>query len=319
VDVSGNVSSSSAVGNQAQNSLSAAGGNINSGDPSVQGNASSPALGTGNATVDNSGADALANAGNLLLSNQANVGSITSTNNANNVSIDASAADGTGAAASGSTLSVGGNAVEARATANLALNNSVNVGDMSTASTGATGIVGNFQFNDTTGAVTAQASTTTSITLNGVAGAGALSNGTADVSGNSVLALARGNVSQNVLNASSTGASFRVNATSGTGQALNGASASLSGNSVQASGFGNVATNSLTLTALNGTPGNDATAAIFNGQSNSGNITSTVTGASIGTFSTGGVSNASASVGGNSIGATSVGNFSSSTVTRSNR
>jgi len=362
VDVSGNVSSSSAVGNQAQNSLSASGANINSGDPSVQGNASSPALGTGNATVDNSGADALANAGNLLLSYQANTGTITSTNNANNVSIDASAADGTGAAASGSTLSVGGNAVEARAMANLALNNSVNVGDMSTASTGATGIVGNFQFNDTTGAVTAQASTTTSITLNGVAGAGALSNGTADVSGNSVLALARGNVSQNVLNAegsnvgtgsanattssvgapdsgilnasfgvfneqvqqasvdaSSTGASFRVNATSGTGQALNGASASLSGNSVQASGFGNVATNSLTLTALNGTPGNDATAAIFNGQSNSGNITSTVTGASIGTFSTGGVSNASASVGGNSIGATSVGNFSSSTVTRSNR
>ncbi|MFB9149023.1 beta strand repeat-containing protein [Roseovarius ramblicola] len=356
VDVSGNVSSASAVGNQAQNTLGATGANILSGDQGASGPSAT------NATVDASGfaGDVNANAGNLLLSNQANAGTISSANNSNIVTIDASAATGTGAAASGSTLSVGGNAVEARATANLALNNSVNVGDMATATTGATGIVGNFQFNDTTGAVTASASTTTSVTLNGAGTAGALANGTADVSGNSVLALARGNVSQNVLNAegsnvgtgstnatttsvlpdsgvlnasfgvfneqvqqasvnaSSTGASFRVNATSTTGQALNGASASLSGNSVQASGFGNVATNSVTLTALNGT-GNDATAAIFNGQTNSGNITSTATGASIGVFSTGLVTASSAAVGGNSIGSTAVGNFSSSTVTRANR
>jgi hypothetical protein len=354
VDVSGNVSSSNAMGNQAQNTLAASGGNITSGN---QGG------GSGNATLDASTGNALtANAGNLLLSDQSNNETITSTNTANIVTIDASAATGTGAAASGSTLSVTGNAVEARATANLALNNSVNVGDMSTASTGATGLVGNFQFNDNTGAVTASASTQTTVTLNGAGTAGALLNGTADVSGNSALALARGNVSQNVLNAEgsnvgtgsanatvsalngpdtgilnasfgvfneqvqqaevnarSVGATFAVNATSTTGNALNGASASLSGNSVQVSGFGNVATNSVTLTALNGTPGNDATAAIFNGQTNSGNITAAATGASIGTFSTGGVASASASVAGNSIASNAVGNFSSSTVTRRNR
>jgi hypothetical protein len=354
VDVSGNVSSSNAVGNQAQNTLAASGGNITSGDPSTGS--------VGNATLNAFPGNALtANAGNLLLSDQSNTGAINSANNSNIVTIDASAATGTGAAASGSTLSVTGNSVEARATANLALNNSVNVGDMSTASTGATGLVGNFQFNDTTGAVTASASTQTTVTLNGAGTAGALLNGTADVSGNSALALARGNVSQNVLNAegsnvgtgslnatvsagkpdtgvlnasfgvfneqvqqaevnaSSTGASFRVNATSTTGDALNGASSSVSGNSVQVSGFGNVATNSVTLTALNGTPGNDATAAIFNGQTNSGNITAAATGAIIGTFSTGGVTSASASVAGNSIASNAVGNFSSSTVTRRNR
>lgn len=354
VDVSGNVSSSNAVGNQAQNTLAASGGNITSGN---QGG------GSGNATLDAVvGNQLTANAGNLLLSDQSNTGAIDSANNSNIVTIDASAATGAGAAASGSTLSVTGNAVEARATANLALNNSVNVGDMSTASTGATGLVGNFQFNDDTGAVTASASTQTTVTLNGAGTAGALLNGTADVSGNSALALARGNVSQNVLNAegsnvgtgsanatvsalngpdtgilnasfgvfneqvqqaevnaSSFGATFAVNATSTTGNALNGASASLSGNSVQVSGFGNVATNSVTLTALNGTPGNDATAAIFNGQTNSGNITAAATGASIGTFSTGGVASASASVAGNSIASNAVGNFSSSTVTRRNR
>jgi hypothetical protein len=354
VDVSGNVSSSNAVGNQAQNTLAASGGNITSGDPSTGS--------VGNATLNAFPGNALtANAGNLLLSDQSNTGAINSANNSNIVTIDASAATGTGAAASGSTLSVTGNSVEARATANLALNNSVNVGDMSTASTGATGLVGNFQFNDTTGAVTASASTQTTVTLNGAGTAGALLNGTADVSGNSALALARGNVSQNVLNAegsnvgtgslnatvsagkpdtgvlnasfgvfneqvqqasvdaSSTGASFRVNATSTTGDALNGASSSVSGNSVQVSGFGNVATNSVTLTALNGTTGNDATAAIFNGQTNSGNITAAATGAIIGTFSTGGVTSASASVAGNSIASNAVGNFSSSTVTRRNR
>lgn len=352
VDVSGNVSSASAVGNQVQNTLTAGGANITSGDPSTGS--------VGNATVDNSGPNAVANAGNLLLSSQSNAGAITSTNNSNTVTIDASAASGTGAAASGSTLSVSGNAVEARATANLALNNSTNVGGMASASTGATGIVGNFQFNDNTGAVTASATTATTVTLNGTAAAGALSNGTADVSGNSVLALGRGNVSQNVLNAegsnvgtgslnattssgapdsgvlnasfgvfneqvqqasvdvSTTGAIFQVKATSGTGQALNGASAGLSGNSVQASGLGNVATNSVTLTALNGS-GNDATAAIFNGQTNSGNITARADGASIGVFSTGLVTASSAAVAGNSIGSTAVGNFSSSTVTRANR
>lgn len=364
VEVSDNVSSASAVGNQVENTLAASGTNINSGDPSLVGNASSGPIGAGNATVDASAGGVLvdANAGNLLMSEQFNGNTITATNTDNTVTINAQTqTTTTGAAASGSTLSVGGNAVEARATANLAINNSVNMGDMATASTGSTGIVGNFQDNLSAGTVRATASTDTTITLVGEGDAGALLNGTADVSGNSVLALGRGNVAQNMLNAEgsnvgtgsgnatvsaglpATGilnASFgvfneqvqqadvfataepstiSVNASSTTGNALNGASANVSGNSIEASAFGNVATNGLTLTSLNGGANNDATAAIFNGQTNSGNITAMATGASIGTFSTGGVTNASASVGGNSISANAVGNFSSSTVTRSNR
>jgi hypothetical protein len=347
--LSGNTSASSATGNRAENALVANGTNITSG-------------GTGLGTVDSTASGSLiASAGNLLLSDQTNNAGITSTNTANTVTINSGAATGTGAAAVGSTLSVAGNATESRATANLALNNSINIGSSSTAAGEATGIIGNFQFNDNAGAVTSSASTITTVDLNGATAAGALSNGSAFMQDNSTLALARGNVAENILNAqgstvgagaspattnsqgstdsgilnasfgvfneqvqqagisaTSTNATYSINANSGTGFALNAASASVSGNSINATAFGNVATNRVTLASLNGT-GNDASAAIFNGQINSGAITATITNASIGTFSTGGVAGASIGVMGNSVSATAVGNFASSIVTRASR
>lgn len=347
--LSGNMSVSNAVGNQAQNTLTAAGTSITSGNTvtSASLNAATP-----NAIV--------ANAGNMLLSDQSNTGTISSINNANLVTISSSAADGLGAAAQGSTLSISGNMTEARATANLVLNSSISVGGASTSDVDASGLIGNFQFNDGTGTVNAEASTQTTISLNGVTGTAALSNGSAVLQGNSTLALARGNVVENVLNAeganvgagsspasvsggqadagvlsasfgvfneqvqqaainaTSSGARYAINATSGTGNALNAASATVDGNSINASAFGNVATNRVTLTSLNGA-GNGASAAVFNGQVNSGAITSLTTGAVIGSFSTGGIDSATVGVMGNSISATSVGNFASSTVTRATR
>ncbi|RXV58881.1 hypothetical protein C6W92_16095 [Roseovarius sp. A46] len=355
VDVSGNLSASNAEGNRAVNTLSATGTNINSGDLGAGGTGS----GGGNATVDASatGLDVNANAGNLLVSFQDNGATVTSTNTDNTVTVNG-ATSGVGAAALGTTLAVTGNAVEARATGNLVVNNSVNVGDMSTASTGSTGLVVSFQDNNPGADITASASTQTTVSLNGPRAA--LGLGTTDISDNSVVALARGNVAQNVLSAeganvdtgstnastsaglpdsgilnasfgvfneqvqranveaTSADARIALNATSSPGEAMINASSNVSGNSVQASAFGNVATNSLTLTALNGA-GNDATMAAFNGQVNTGNITASATGAVVGTFSTGHFTNASASASGNSISATAVGNFSRSSVTRSNR
>jgi hypothetical protein len=201
----------------------------------------------------------------------------------------------------------------------------------------------------------------TSVALNGATTAGALSNGSASVQDNSTLALARGNVANNVLiaeganvsagstaaaintntspdagvlnasfgvfneqvqqatvSATSVDASYAINATSGTGDALNASSAMVGGNSINASAYGNIGTNSVTLASLNGAS-NTATAAVFNGQINSGAITSTVSGAFIGTYSMGGVSSASIGVMSNSISSTAVGNYATSTVTRATR
>jgi hypothetical protein len=348
--LSGNSSASNAVGNQAENSLTASGANISSGTTAT------------NAEIDAStGGSLTASAANLLLSDQANSNTITSTNTANSVNIiSSSAGDATVAGASGSTLSVTGNTTEARATANLALNSSINLGGASTSSADATGMIGNFQFNSAGGSVAALASTSTTVSLNGATAAGALNAGSATVQGNSTLALARGNVAANavtaegsnvsagvspssitsgatpstgILNASygvlneqvqaatveatSTNARYAFNAASG-GNALNNASASVGGNSVNASAFGNVATNSVTLVSLNGVS-NTASAAVYNGQSNSGAITSLATGAQIGTYSFGGVAAAAVALMGNTISATAVGNFATSTVTRATR
>jgi len=349
VMLSGNASASNATGNQAQNTLTAAGANITSGT-------------VASAAVNAQTGSALtANAGNLLLSDQINSGPITSTNTANVVTISSSTVDGTGAAAEGSTLSVLGNTTTAKATANMVLNSSISVGGASTTSVGASGLIGNFQFNDDTGDVEASASTTTTVTMNGAVGAAALNNGSAFVQNNSTRALARGNVVDNILSAegaivgagtspatinsngspdtgvlnasfgvfneqvqqaeieaTSDSARYAINATSGTGNALNTASASVGGNSIDATAFGNIATNSVMLTSLNGA-GNNASAAIFNGQINSGAITATASNGAIGVYSTGGVSGASVGVMGNSITATAVGNFATSIVTRATR
>ena len=349
VMLSGNASASNATGNQAQNTLTAAGANITSGT-------------VASAAVNAQTGSALtANAGNLLLSDQINSGPITSTNTANVVTISSSTVDGTGAAAEGSTLSVLGNTTTAKATANMVLNSSISVGGASTTSVGASGLIGNFQFNDDTGDVEASASTTTTVTMNGAVGAAALNNGSAFVQNNSTRALARGNVVDNILSAegaivgagtspatinsngspdtgvlnasfgvfneqvqqaeieaTSDSARYAINATSGTGNALNTASASVGGNSIDATAFGNIATNSVMLTSLNGA-GNNASAAIFNGQINSGAITATASNGAIGVYSTAGVSGASVGVMGNSITATAVGNFATSIVTRATR
>jgi hypothetical protein len=356
VAVSGNASASNAVGNQAQNTLTAAGTNIASGGVAL---ASVSSLTDGEVTAD---------AGNLLVSDQVNSAAISSINNANSVSIGGSVVEGTdtinplvGAVASGSTLSLTDNTTEARASANIVLNSSISLGGASTTSADATGMIANFQNNDATGAVTAQASTNTAITLNGADTVDAMNSGSAMVENNTTLALARGNVAENVLtadgtnvtagggsatlsaiaspgdgvlnasfgvfneqvqaaaiNASSTNATYAINATSGSGDALNSGSAVVAGNSVNATAFGNIATNRVTLASLNGV-GNDASAAVFNGQLNSGSVSSSVVGATIGTFGTGGFDTASVGVSGNTISASAVGNFANSTITRATR
>jgi len=358
VMLSGNVSASSATGNQAQNSLTTFGANIVSGTAGTNANASSATTPT-------------ASGGNLVLNSQGNTGAINSTNTANTVAIGGATVDGavagSGAAASGSTLGVTGNVTEARASANLATNSSITIGGAGTASLDSTALVMNVQTNGSAGTVDASASTNTTVSLSGTTDATALNTGTAMVEGNSTLALARGNVAQNTvvanganvtggvspaglnstagvlggvlnasfgvfneqsqaaaINATSSGTNYQVNTTSGTrtsgtlGLALNGASATVSGNSINASAFGNVATNSVTLASLS-TAANDSSAAVFNAQSNSGTITSQATGATIGSFSTGGVVSASVGVSNNSISASSIGNFASSTVTRTDR
>lgn len=356
VAVSGNASASNAVGNQAQNTLTAAGTNIASGGVAL---ASVSSLTDGEVTAD---------AGNLLVSDQVNSAAISSINNANSVSIGGSVVEGTdtinplvGAVASGSTLSLTGNTTEARASANIVLNSSISLGGASTTSADANGMIANFQNNDATGAVTAQASTNTAITLNGADTVDAMNSGSAMVENNTTLALARGNVVENVLtadgtnvtagggsatlsaiaspgdgvlnasfgvfneqvqaaaiNASSNNATYAINATSGSGDALNSGSAVVAGNSVNATAFGNIATNRVTLASLNGV-GNDANAAVFNGQLNSGSVSSSVVGATIGTFGTGGFDTASVGVSGNTISASAVGNFANSTITRATR
>jgi hypothetical protein len=358
VMVSGNTSASNAVGNQAQNTLTVAGANIVSGALT-------------SASVESSGGadDNQASAGNLILNAQENMGRITSMNVANVVGINSDVADGTvssGAAASGSTLGVTGNVTEARATANLVLNSSINIGGAGTSSLDSTAAIANFQVNDSNGDVSASASTVTTVSLTAAGDATGLDAGTAMVQGNSTLALARGNVAENVLNADASNvasgaspatltsqgtdigilnasfgvfneqqqraainaesrdATYRVDVVAGPrtgpalGLALNAASATVSGNSINASAFGNVATNSVNLASLTGA-GNDASAAVYNAQMNSGAITSEVSGATIGVYSTGGVVSAAVGVSGNSISATSVGNFATSSFTRSDR
>jgi hypothetical protein len=205
VMVSENVSSSNAAGNQAQNTLTVAGANIVSGATNTL------------AKIDSSlGADDnQASAGNLLLNSQENEGLITSTNTANlvGINVDGEGTFAPGAAVSGSTLGVTGNVTEARATANLVLNSSIDIGGAGTSSLDSTAAIGNFQVNDSAGTVKASASTTTGISLTAAGNATGLDAGTAMVQGNSTLALARGNVAENILNANGS------NVTSGTSPA----------------------------------------------------------------------------------------------------
>jgi hypothetical protein len=356
VMLSGNASVSNATGNQSQNTLTASGANITSG-------------GNDSASVDSS-TDLTAVAGNLLTNTQNNLATITSTNTANVVDISSDTAAGSsvaGAAVSGSTLGVMNNVTEARASANLSLNSSISIGGAGTASLDSTAMVGNFQTNGADSTVSASASTTTTIGLTAGGDATALDAGTAMLTGNSTLALARGNVAENnvvadganvtsgvspatlnsntgplnatlnasygvfneqqqlaAINAQSVGTSYRVDLTAGPrtsgalGLALNAASATASGNSVNATSYGNIATNSVSLSSLS-IAANDASAAVFNGQSNGGAIEATVTGATIGAYTTGGITNGSIGVSNNSVNATSVGNFATSTVTRTDR
>jgi hypothetical protein len=188
VMLSGNSSVSNATGNQSQNTLTASGANITSGG--------------GDRAIVNSAVDATLNAdaGNLLTNTQTNNATITSTNTANVVDISSDTAAGTvtpGSAVSGSTLAVMNNVTEARASANLSLNSSISIGGAGTASLDSTGMVGNFQTNDANATVSASASTATTIGLTAGADATALNGGTAMLTGNSTLALARGNVAEN--------------------------------------------------------------------------------------------------------------------------
>src|SRR5690606_391848 len=106
------------------------------------------------------------------------------------------------------------------------------------------------------------------------------------------------------VSASSTNAVYRVARNADTGAVTNGPG-SVGGNSVGAIAFGNSATNSVTLAGL---PTGTSTAALGSHQVNSGAITASVTGASLGITAGVGVGSSSLGVSGNTISANAVGN-----------
>ncbi|MCB9930938.1 MAG: hypothetical protein H6844_16160 [Alphaproteobacteria bacterium] len=332
--VDGNTSSSSATGNVTTASLSADATNVTAG--------------TGAAgVVDSTSESILATFG--LATYQSNAAVVTSTNTANTIglSVTGTALD----AVESSTLSLSGNGVNAYATGNTS-SNAVALGSADASSIDASAGLHNRQDNG--GAVAASASGTFTVEADTGTVGSALNASTASLSGNSVLALARGNLANNGLtvdatattnggggalfatglltasygllneqsnvaavDAISSGTSYAVvlNGTTGTGTGASGSTASLSGNTITAAGYGNIATNSLMLSSLNA-PTDDASAMIANLQSNVGAVSATVTGGFAGVTVNGAATSSTVSVGSNRFSASAVGNFATSTMTR---
>jgi hypothetical protein len=359
VMLSGNVSASSATGNQAQNSLTTSGANIVSGAAGTNAAADSSGASTtasgGNLVLnsqDNTGAINSTNTANTVTISSATVdGTVAGSGAAASgstlgVTGNVTEARASANLATNSSITIGGAGTASLDSTALVMNSQTN-GSAGTvdasASTNTTvslsGTTDATALN--TGTAMVQGNSTLALARGNVAQNTVVANG-ANVTGgvspaglNSTAGVLGGvlNASFGVfneqsqaaaINATSSGTNYQVNTTSGTrtlgtlGLALNGASATVSGNSINASAFGNVATNSVTLASLS-TAANDSSAAVFNAQSNSGAITSLATGATIGSFSTGGVVSASVGVSNNSISASSIGNFASSTVTRTDR
>jgi hypothetical protein len=272
--VDGNNAMARAAGNFSINTVTLAGTNVDAGTVNT------------NVALSTSGGVATADGAFMLVNGTSNTGAVTATSTQNLYQVDLSSFGDT---VSNSTVSLSSNNTEAQATANSALN-TLNIGQdgkMTSISSNA-GVV-NSQSN--TGPIVADASATVQVTIDTTAtgtGTYALNGTSISLDSNSTVALARGNVSENILNVTSTGAD--------------------GGN-----GNGTVSASAQTLSATYG---------VLNAQTNDGAVTGTVKGASYQTllnqgltFAGGGAaSDANISVTGNVIQAYGYGNISTNGV-----
>jgi hypothetical protein len=336
LDVSGNSSVASATNNNALNTLNATGTNMTA----------------GLADTDAAIASAAVTAAYALSNAQTANGTLTATNTANSFTIDVDSADiGVGT----STVSLSSNTVEARATSNVAVNNSMGLGGSGTAAISATGAILNSQSN--LAVVQASADSTVRISADSSDTAvNAVSGSTVTLQDNVTTALARGNVALNAMNVTSaaatggdadgalasvggvsatygilntqtnqgaitgqiTGTTYEIalnSAAPNAGSAATGSTFLLSGNVADAIAYGNIATNNLTLASLNGSA-DDASAMVASNQNNIAPITASLSGSSARFSADGAVPGSTVGVTGNAFRSTAVGNYATSVVTR---
>ncbi|MGB3643522.1 MAG: hypothetical protein WBA15_03500 [Mesorhizobium sp.] len=341
VDMSGNVNTALGVINDVTNVASISGSNIGT-----------PAAAPANVSLTGGTTGWSASADQALFNTQSASGTVSGTAASNIFNQEGGSAGDAGGVGGmlNASLSITGNKTNAEASANRA-SNTLNV-NSATSLSATSGLVNR---QDSSATATASATTTARTTLNADA-ATALDSSSVALTGNSTQALARGNTATNVLNAvastsygasaggagvtfdgtaltesvaasagllnsqsnsgdvsaSSTNAVYRVALNADTGAVTNG-SVSVGGNSVGAIAYGNSATNSVTLAGL---PTGTSTAALGSHQVNSGAITASVTGASLGITAGVGVGSSSLGVSGNTISANAVGNSASNVIGR---
>lgn len=336
LNVSGNSSLASATNNNVLNTFSAVGTNMGAG-------------GAADGTVTATDIDAAY----ALNSFQDSDGSVTATNTANTFTVDVDSAD---LGVSNSTVGLSSNTVEARATGNIAVNNSMGIGGTGTAVVSATGAINNRQVNSATVAANADSTVRASLDSSDVA-VNAVSGSTVTVENNATTAMARGNVAQNVLNvtsAAATGGDGDAGFVGGT-TTLTAAYGVLNNQTNSSAVTGTVASTTYEIALNQGVPdatvggtgstvslsgnvadaiayGNvatnsitlaslnsatdDATAMVASLQSNSGAISASFSGSSARVIADGAVSTSTVGVTGNAFRATAVGNYATSVVTR---
>jgi hypothetical protein len=340
-----NSATARATGNSSTNTVTLTGTNVDAGSTGTD------------VSLNTSGSSGVvADAAYLLVNETSNTGTVTATSTSATYQVDLQSSGGT---VLNSSVSLSSNTSTADAMGNSAVNR-MNIGqDGSMTSISSNAGIVNSQSN--TAAINASGSATVQATIDTTASdtTAAVSGSSINVDNNSTVAMARGNISTNILNVAATladggtgsagsmtadsqtlaatygvlnsqtndgpvsgtvsGASYQALVNQGSsysgGSALNGSSVSVTGNIIQAYGYGNISTNGVNMTSLAG-GANDATLAAGNIQNNTGAISATISGSTIGSTSLGTVTGSRLSVGGNNLASTAVGNFAITNVTR---
>lgn len=340
-----NSATARATGNSSTNTVTLTGTNVDAGSTGTD------------VSLNTSGSSGVvADAAYLLVNETSNTGTVTATSTSATYQVDLQSSGGT---VLNSSVSLSSNTSTADAIGNSAVNR-MNIGqDGSMTSISSNAGIVNSQSN--TAAINASGSATVQATIDTTASdtTAAVSGSSINVDNNSTVAMARGNISTNILNVAATladggtgsagsmtadtqtlaatygvlnsqtndgpvsgtvsGASYQALVNQGSsysgGSALNGSSVSVTGNIIQAYGYGNISTNGVNMTSLAG-GANDATLAAGNIQNNTGAISATISGSTIGSTSRGTVTGSRLSVGGNNLASTAVGNFAITNVTR---
>ena len=334
ISLDSNAARSLALANDATNSVSVAGTNLEAISATTE--------------VALDGVNGVASGGNLLFNTQVASGATLTANTTLNASNYGSAFVDTTGISSGS-VTFNGNMAVAEASSNRASNTMTLDGSASLAATGG---VQNAQINGQ--AASAEASSSVGIDLNGALASTAVLNSAVSVDGNSTTALARGNVVSNnltvsaanitgdgttgtttaatqlvtasygVLNAQSNNAPvsavvndtsyvMALNATDNTFAALSTGTASVSGNVAAATALGNSASNALVLTGLNSAT---SSAAVGSYQNNAAAVTASVVSTNVGYAGFGTVSGSTVAVSGNTLSASATGNSVSNVIRR---